>query len=102
MVPTGDTVAAEQGRRAYPTDLTDAQCDLIQELIPPNGGTGRPTEVDLREVINGILYLLRTGCQWAMLPHDLPHPSLVRYYFKKWRETAPGKRSRRAYASACA
>ncbi len=76
----------EKGRRAYPTDLTDAQWDLIHDLIPPNAGTGRPTEVDLREVINGILYLLRTGCQWAMLPHDLPHPSLVRYYFKKWRD----------------
>jgi putative transposase len=79
-------MAAEPRRRAYPTDLSDAQWELIRDLIPPNDGAGRPTEVELREIVNGILYLLRTGCQWAMLPHDLPHPSSVRYYFKKWRE----------------
>jgi putative transposase len=66
--------------------LTDAQWHHVQDLLPPNSGVGRPTEVELREIVNGILYMLRTGCQWTMLPHDLPHPSSVRYYFKKWRD----------------
>jgi putative transposase len=66
--------------------VTDAQWQLIHDLLPPNAGAGRPTEIELREIVNGILYLLRTGCQWSMLPHDLPHPSSVRYYFKKWRD----------------
>jgi len=82
----GTDMGTDQGRRAYPTDLTDSQWELIGDLFPPNTGAGHPTEVELREIVNGILYLLRTGCQWSMFPHDLPHPSSVRYYFKKWRD----------------
>ena len=59
-------------RAAYPSDLTDAQWALIARLIPPAEPGGRDREVDLREVLNGILYLLRSGCSWRMLPHDLP------------------------------
>ena len=60
------------GRRAkgtrYPTDLTDAQWEVVRPVLARNGVWGRPREVDLREVVNAIFYLVRTGCQWRLLP----------------------------------
>jgi putative transposase len=73
-------------RKPYPSDLTDPQWDVISDLLPAASATGRPREVDLREVINTILYLNRTGCQWDMLPHDLLPKSTVYDYFAKWRD----------------
>ena len=73
-------------RKRYPSDLTDAQWELIAELLPSAKATGRPREVNLREVINTILYLNRTGCQWDMLPHDLLPKSTVYDYFATWRD----------------
>jgi putative transposase len=73
-------------RKSYPSDLTDAQWEVLVDLLPPPKATGRPREVDLREVINTILYLNRTGCQWDMLPHDLLPKSTVYDYFASWRE----------------
>jgi putative transposase len=75
-------------RRAYPTDLTDEQWVIIEPLIPAarSDGPGRKREVDLREVVNTILYLNRTGCQWEYLPHDLLPKSTVFDYFAKWRD----------------
>ncbi len=70
--------------RRYPTDLTDAQWELLEPLFPERSGPGRPRELDLREVINAILYLTRTGCQWRMLPKDFPNYNSVRYYFDTW------------------
>ena len=70
-------------RQPYPSDLTDDQWTLIESLIPPTSG-GRPRKVPLREVLNAILYLTRSGCQWDMLPHDLPAKSTVYDYFKAW------------------
>jgi putative transposase len=72
-------------RKSYPSDLTDAQWDIIRPLIPVYK-VGRPREVDLREVLNAILYLNRSGCQWDMLPHDLPAKSTVYEYFAQWRD----------------
>lgn len=60
-------------RKAYPSDLTDAQWRLIAPLIPDAKPGGRPRKYDMREVINGLLYLNREGCSWRALPHDLPH-----------------------------
>jgi putative transposase len=57
-------------RKPYVTDLTNDQWDVLAPLIPPAKPGGRPREVDLREVINTLLSLNRTGCQWDMLPHD--------------------------------
>lgn len=74
-------------RKAYPTDLTDEQWAILEPLIPPAKPGGRPRTVDMREVFNGILYVLRTGCQWEMLPHDLPPSATVYYYFSQWQET---------------
>jgi putative transposase len=71
-------------RKAYPSDMTDAQWAIIAPLIPVNS-TGRPRAVDMREVVNAIFYLNRSGCQWDMLPHDLPAKSSVYDYFAQWR-----------------
>ena len=59
-------------RAADPTDLTDTQWTVLAPLIPPAEPGGRPRTVDLREVLNGIVYLLRTGGSWRTVPHDLP------------------------------
>ncbi len=73
-------------RKEYPTDLSDEQWALIEPLIPPAKPGGRPRGVNLREVLNSILYLNRTGCQWEMLPHDLLPKSTVYEYFALWRD----------------
>ena len=72
-------------RKAYPSDLTDAQWALIQPLIPV-AKTGRPRTIDTREVLNAIFYQARSGCQWDMLPHDLPARSTVNEHFLNWRD----------------
>ena len=73
------------GRTAYPSDLSDAQWKLLQPWIPPAKPGGRPRSADMREVLNGILYVLRTGCAWRLLPHDLPPWSTVYDYLRKFR-----------------
>lgn len=75
-------------RKLYPTDLTDAQWAIVEPLIPParNVSKGRPRTVCMREVVNAILYVNRTGCQWDMLPHDLLPKSTVYDYFAQWRD----------------
>jgi putative transposase len=73
-------------RKPYPTDLTDAQWAILEPLVPPSKHGGRPRTVDMREVINTIMYLNRTGCQWEMLPHDLLPKSTVYEYFAQWRD----------------
>lgn len=73
-------------RRAYSSDLTDIQWTILERLIPASKHGGRPREVNMREVINTMLYLNRTGCQWDMLPHDLLPKSTVYEYFAQWRD----------------
>ncbi len=68
----------------YPSDMTDAEWALIEPLIPPEKRHGRHRTVNLREVVNGIFYVLSTGCQWRALPKDLPPRSTVHEYFKLW------------------
>ncbi len=68
----------------YPSDLTDSEWALVATLIPPAKRGGRKREVDVREVMNGILYVLETGCQWRALPKDLPPKSTVHDYFMLW------------------
>ena len=77
-------MATTTGRRAYPTDLTDAQWALLAPWLSARAWTGRPRTVDLREVVNAVFYLLRTGCQWRHLPHDFPPWCTVRYYYDLW------------------
>src|SRR5216683_5624299 len=78
----------QQPRKAYPSDLTDEQWAIVASLIPAprsNRG-GRPRELDMREVLNTLLYLNRSGCHWEMLPHDLLPKSSVYDYFAQWRD----------------
>ena len=72
--PEHRQAAARRGLR-YPSDLTDAEWALIEPMIPPARRGGRPRDVNVREVLNGIFYVLWTGCQWSALPKDLPPKS---------------------------
>ena len=69
----------------YPSDLTDEQWALIEPLLPPAPTGGRPRKTAMRDVVDAILYTLRTGCQWRYLPGDLPPKSTVWRYFDRWR-----------------
>src|SRR5438876_5152347 len=73
-------------RTSYRSDLTDEQWAILEPLVPLSKHGGRPREVDMREVVNTIIYLNRTGCQWDMLPHDLLPKSTVYDYFAQWRD----------------
>ena len=72
-------------RTAYSTDLTDDQWSRVVQFIPPAKPGGRPRSVDMREVVNGILYLNRTGCAWRLLPHDLPPWGTVHWFYRRFR-----------------
>lgn len=78
-------------RKPYPSDLTDAQWALIEPLIPIPA-TGRPRTNDMREVLNALFYLNRSGCQWDMLPRDLPAKSTVYNHFARWRDDGTWQR----------
>lgn len=71
-------------RKRYPSDLNDAEWQQIEPLLPREKPGGHPRTVELREILNGIFYVLRSGCQWDMLPHDLPASNTVYAYFRKW------------------
>ena len=73
-------------RKPYPSDLTDDQWEELAPLIPLAKPGGRPRTVDMREVINGALYVLRSGCTWRMIPHDLPPWGTVWGFFRRWRK----------------
>jgi len=73
-------------RKAYPTDLTDEQWGVIRPLLPGAKPGGRPRGVELREVVNALLYVLRTGCPWRHLPHDLVPWGTAWAYFRRWRD----------------
>lgn len=79
-------------RKVYPSDLTDKEWCVLEPLVPPVKGGGRPAEHARREVVNAILYVLRTGCQWRALPHDLPPWKTVYTYFRTWRVDGTWKR----------
>lgn len=73
-------------RKAYESDLTNEEWRIIEQLIPPAKPGGHPRRVDMREIVNAMFYLLRTGCSWEMLPHDFPPYSTVYYYFRRWQK----------------
>jgi putative transposase len=72
-------------RKRYPTDLSGAEWECIEPHLPLPRGHGRPRTHDLREILNAIFYLLKSGCQWRLLPHDFPRWPTVYWYFRKWR-----------------
>jgi len=81
--PDHRRVADRRGLR-YPSDLTDAEWALVEPMIPPAKRGGRRREVNVREVLNGIFYVLSTGCQWNAIPKDLPPKSTIYDYLDLW------------------
>ncbi|MGH2585172.1 MAG: IS5 family transposase [Dehalococcoidia bacterium] len=71
-------------RKSYPSDLSDSEWAIMAPLIPPAEPGGRPRSVDVREILNAIRYVLRAGCAWRLLPHDLPPWQTVYAYFRRW------------------
>ena len=78
-------------RRSYPTDLTDEQWKPVKPLIPAAAPGGRARSVDMREVVNAVLYLCRNGCTWRALPHEFPPWGTVWYSFRRFREDGTWK-----------
>ena len=74
----------DRDKLRYPSDLTDEERSLVEPLIPPAKHGGRKREVVVREVVNGVMYVLSTGCQWRYIPKDLPPRSTVNGYFCLW------------------
>jgi putative transposase len=70
--------------QGYDTDLSDAEWELLEPLVPKAKWGGRPEEYSKRAIVNAIRYVARTGCQWRMLPHDYPPWSTVYKYFRRW------------------
>src|SRR5438270_8198561 len=77
-------VAADRNGLRYPSDLSDAEWAIVEPMIPPARHGGRKRSVNVREVLNGIFYVLWTGCQWKALPKDLPPKSTVHDYLDLW------------------
>jgi transposase len=74
----------DRSGQRYPSDLTDAEWALVSPLIPPARRGGGKRKVDMRQVVNGLMYVLSTGCQWRAIPKDLPPRSTVYGYFDLW------------------
>ena len=72
-------------RENYPSDLTDKEWAILESLIPGGSRLGRPPKYSKREIVNAIFYLVRSGCAWRMLPHDLPPWRICYYYFMVWK-----------------
>jgi putative transposase len=79
-------MSAAPAKCVYPSDLSDAEWHWIEEFIPPEKGGGRHRDTKMRAVVNGILYLLRSGCSWRMLPKEYPPWQTVYEYFTQWRK----------------
>jgi transposase len=73
-------------RLTYPTDLSDEEWLILKPLLPPEKSSGRPRKSPLREVLNGIQYILRGGCAWRLMPHDLPHWQTAYQTWRAWRQ----------------
>ena len=74
----------DRSKLRYPSDLTDEEWKLVEPLIPPGKRGGGKRTVVMREIVDGLMYILSTGCQWAALPKDLPPKSTVYDYFDLW------------------
>lgn len=75
----------QKKRKLYESDLTDEEWRIIEPLLPQSK-EGKPRIVEIREIINAINYLLKSGCSWRLLPHDFPKWQLVYYYFQFWKK----------------
>ena len=88
-MPWNDITRRQHNREGlrYPSDLTDREWELLRPLVPPAKSGGRPRSTEMREVMDAILYIASSGCQWRMLPGDFPPLSTVQRYFYAWRNT---------------
>ena len=91
----------DRSRLRYPSDLTDEEWALIAPSIPPAKRGGTKRTVDLREVVNGLMYILSTGCQWRAIPKDLPPRSTLHGYFDLWSGDGTLERMHHALYVAC-
>jgi transposase len=91
----------DRSRLRYPSDLTDEEWALIAPSIPPAKRGGTKRTVDLREVVNGLMYILSTGCQWRAIPKDLPPRSTLHGYFDLWSWDGTLERMHHALYVAC-
>lgn len=83
--------------RRYTSDLSDAAWQMLQSLLPVTSGRrGRPLKIDLREAVNGMLYLVKTGCQWQNLPREFPKWQSIYYHYRKWCRDGTWERINRA------
>jgi transposase len=73
-------------RIPYPTDLTGPQWAQVSRFVPAPKKGGRPAKYDRREIVNALLYVVRTGCQWRAMPHDLPPWRITYWYFMQWKK----------------
>ena len=72
-------------RRAYPSDLSDVEWSSLEPYLPAQAGTGRPRLHSLREILDAVFYIVRSGCAWRLLPHDFPPWKTVHHFFRIWR-----------------
>ena len=91
----------DRSKLRYPSDLADDKWALIKPLMPPAKRCGRRRKVDIREVVNGLMYILSTGCQWRALPKDFPARSTVHRYFMLWDYTGTLARIHHALYVSC-
>lgn len=80
-------------RKRYPSDLTDAQWELLAPYIPEVSPNTTQEPIPRREIVNGVLYVLRTGCSWRQMPHDLPNGKTVYHYFRRWQKDGTWERA---------
>jgi putative transposase len=88
-------------RRSYPTDVSDAEWEIIRPLLPEAHIRGRPWQYDLREIYNAIRYIVRSGCAWRLLPHDFPKWRTVYNHFAEWRDDGVFERISQKLAGDC-
>jgi putative transposase len=74
-------------RKAYPSDLSDEEWAILEPLIPPAKSGGKPRTTEMREVMNAIFYVNKSGGQWRMLPHEFPKWQTVYFYYNTWRKS---------------
>ena len=84
-----DITRAKHARKGlrYSSDLTDAEWGVLEPLLPPRSGLGRPPKWSRRSIMEGVFYVLRSGLPWRMMPRDLPPASTVQRYFYAWRDS---------------